>query len=250
MPGSEKFSLKNVANVGIIGNGNVAIDVARILGSPIDRLLPTDISQETLEEISSSDIQEINIYGRRGAVQAAMTIKELRQFSKISGISVRVFQDEIDASLSSASVHEAQIGSVQVTQQQRSRKRLFDLINSFPRTHTQDARVKVNFRFLLSPVSFAPPEITLTVNQLQGEPDKQVAVSTGKNITEKCDLLIRSIGYSSVQIDPDLPFDSKNGVVKNVGGKIIGNSYVTGWARTGPFGVIDTTMRNAFVNYI
>lgn len=251
MPGCEDFSFKTTEKLGIIGNGNVAIDIARVLASPISRLSPTDISSNALFSLSESSLKEINIYGRRGAIQSAMSVKELRYLHKISGISLRAFQDEIQNSLNLASVQEGKINLTQTTQQERARKRLFELINSLPREHDPQARVKVNLRFLLAPERFSDnKKLLLNVTSLQGKEYEQQAANTGKYIEEDCDMLIRSIGYSSLPIDKDLPFNEKEGVIRNVGGRVQDNVYVAGWARTGPFGVIDTTMRNVFVRNI
>lgn len=250
MPNSQDFDFTGVEKVGIIGNGNVAMDVARVLGSSIERLQPTDIAEKAFEVLRKSKIREIDIYGRRGPVQAAMTVKELRYLSKVPGISLRVLQDEVDKGLSPASQNEAMLNSVQTNQRERARKRLFDLINSLPREHNPNAQVKINLRFMLAPVDFTAPYLTLAKTTLQGPELQQIAVPSEETFKDNCDLLIRSIGYSSVQIDKSLPFDQELGTVKNLGGKIEGNNYVTGWARTGPFGVIDTTMRNVFVIHI
>jgi NADPH-dependent glutamate synthase beta subunit-like oxidoreductase len=248
MPESESFELSSINKIGIIGNGNVAMDVSRILSVPIEHLSNTDISWEALDVLSTSNVKEIDIYGRRGAVQAAMSVKELRYLSKVPGISIRVFEDEISKSVNANSIKEGSIDSVQVTQQQRARKRLFDLINSFPRQHNPDARVKINLRFLLSPLEYLDKSLKMSVNELQGPVYSQHSVETDKFLINQCDLAIRSIGYSSIQIDEDLPFNYKEGIVENLGGRVSPNCYVTGWARTGPFGVIDTTMRNVFVS--
>ena len=103
---------------------------------------------------------------------------------------------------------------------------------------------------MLSPISYNDSTLRLNINTLKGVYSNQIAVGTDKFLEDQCDLLIRSIGYTCVQIDPDLPFNTKEGIVENYGGRIQGNSYVTGWARTGPFGIIDTTMRNVFVLFI
>ena len=250
-PDSTGFSLRNIAKIGIVGNGNVAIDVARILGSPISRLEATDISSEALEILRESSLQEIDIYGRRGVVQAAMTVKELRYLCKVPGISVRVLEDEIIRSLSPGSIEEAMIGSVQTTQQERARKRLFDLIISLPREHNAEARVKINLRFLTSPERYETGRgIRLALTELKGLAYKQVARDSGKVVESRCDALVRSIGYHGINIEKELPFNDSEGTMENKGGWVQGNAYVAGWARTGPFGVIDTTMRSVFVRNI
>jgi adrenodoxin-NADP+ reductase len=250
MPGSSCLNLEGVRKVTIIGNGNVAMDVARILASPPQRLVSTDIDLEAFEALSKSEVKEIDVVGRRGPVQAAMTVKELRFLANVPGVSVRVLQDEFERGINENSIKEGQIASVPINQAQRAKRRLFDLMNSFPRTHSNDARVKVNLRFLLSPYTYEHPNIVFKETSLAGEPNKQVPVVGSRVESWESDLVIRSIGYKSEKIDEDLPFDSETGIVSNFGGKIEGNCFVAGWARTGPFGVVDTTMRSVFVRNI
>jgi hypothetical protein len=223
------------------------MDVARILSSPLDRLAKTDIDTEAFSALCESRIQEIDIIGRRGPVQAAMTVKELRYLTSIPGTSVRVFQDEIDKGLNLNSIKEGEISSVPTNQIQRAKRRLFDLMNSLPRVHPPDARVKINLRFLLNPESIEPPKVAFRKTSLTGELNKQSFVLTDEREVVDSDLVIRSIGYKSEKIDENLPFDEESGTVVNLGGKIENNCFVAGWARTGPFGVVDTTMRSVFV---
>ena len=247
MPYSKPLDLSQIERVHIIGNGNVAMDVARILASPLDRLVKTDIDTDALSALSKSKIKEIDIIGRRGPVQAAMSVKELRYLTSIPGLSLRVFQDEIDKGLNLNSIKEGEIQSIPTNQIQRAKRRLFDLMNSLPRVHSPEARVKINLRFLLNPEFIEPPKVGFRKTSLSGELNNQSFDLTDEREVVKSDLVIRSIGYKSEKIDENLPFDDETGTVLNVGGKIENNCFVAGWARTGPFGVVDTTMRSVFV---
>ncbi|CAG9323220.1 unnamed protein product [Blepharisma stoltei] len=247
LPGCDSFSLKGIKKVAIIGNGNVAIDLVRIMGSPIDRLEKTDISNIALEELRSSQIENIEVIGRRGAIQSAMTVKELRMLSNIPGISIRVFEDEIRDSLNESSQKEIDVNyDKEHFANTRARKRLFDLINSFPREHKTNSRVKIDFRYLLSPIRYEQGILTLQKNALVGNSYKQIARPLDSTIEIPCDLLFRSIGYKGIHIDGELPYDNKEGILINTEGKISENTYVSGWAKTGPYGVIDATMRSSF----
>jgi len=248
MPGSASFSLKGVNKVGIVGNGNVAVDVARILAQPLEVLAKTDISQQAFNELKDSEIREVEMIGRRGALQAAMTAKELRLLTKVEGLSFKVYEDEIQDSKNQASVEEGELNIIGATKlQTRARRRLFDLIDSLPRESTPGSRVQLTLRFLHSPISYKSPILTMERNTLCGPPFKQTCQGTGEFSTTQCDMLFRSIGYKGNSIDKDLPFDEELGVVKNTGGRVEEGVYVTGWAKTGPFGIIDTTMRNVFL---
>jgi NADPH-dependent glutamate synthase beta subunit-like oxidoreductase len=249
-PYAESFDLSKVETVGIIGNGNVAIDIARIMGMNWESLEKTDINRETVEALKSSNVKEIYMIGRRGAIQAAMTVKELRLLTMVPEISIRVFQDEIERSLNDVSQEEADLKSpVAISLQSRARRRLFDLMNSLPRVHKSSAKTKLDFRFLLEPVSYENNTLKLEKTALSGTKCNQIAHRTGEFLSLSADLVFRSIGYKCIKIDSDLPFDESRGIVQNIAGRVPGSSpvYVTGWAKTGPFGVIDTTMRSVFV---
>lgn len=249
MPGCESFDLRGIKNVAIIGNGNVAIDVVRIMGSSISRLDHTDISSAALEALMHSDVKTIDVIARRGAIQSAMTVKELRPLSKIPEISLRVFDDEIRAGLTENSLLEIDIkSSGESFGTHRARKRLYDLVNSLPREHKPDAKVNINFRFLLSPYKLEKNALCLHKNVLSGPVYKQSANSTGESTQIECDLLFRSIGYKGIHIDPSLPYDPKEGIIVNTDGKVNAKTYVSGWAKTGPYGVIDSTLRSASVS--
>lgn len=249
-PYADSFDLSNVETVGIIGNGNVAIDIARIMGTYCDSLQKTDINQDALNALRNSKVREIYMIGRRGAIQAAMTVKELRLLTNVPEISMRVFQDEIDRSMNQVSLEEADLDApVATNMQTRARRRLYDLLNSLPRTHKTSAKVKLDLRFLLDPVSYTNNTLKLEKTTLSGSKYGQIAQGTGEFETLSADLMFRSIGYKCVKIDSELPFNESRGIVQNIAGRVAGSTpvYVTGWAKTGPFGVIDTTMRSVFV---
>ncbi|XP_077298647.1 NADPH:adrenodoxin oxidoreductase, mitochondrial isoform X2 [Arctopsyche grandis] len=246
------------SSAAILGQGNVAMDVARILLTPVDILKKTDITENALAVLSDSKIKNVHLIGRRGPLQAAFTIKELRELIKLP--MCKTVWREKDF-----------IGIAEVTSGlARPKKRITELmlksLSEMNASSTYDKRFLPVF--CRSPLKFLTTELNrlvgveLALNQLIGDDLlTQTCVKTEQREILNCDLALRSIGYKSIQADPDIHFDFSNGRVANEHGRIIskdGNGvqfdkkivdpglYVSGWLRTGPVGVILTTMSNAF----
>lgn len=226
----------------ILGQGNVAIDIARILLTPIDRLKYTDITTHALEHLSNSKIRKVWLIGRRGPLQAAFTIAELREILKLEQCSTYWRAEDF-------------IGINEVVPTlPRPRKRLTELMLkslSEQSVNCTTAKNKLYPIFFRSPIEFlgskTVEKIKLSVNKLEGDNiHMQKAKPTGLTEEISCGIAFRSIGYKSVQIDTSIPFDDKNGRVINSTGKVDKNIYTAGWAATGPIGVILSTMTNAF----
>ncbi|KAG4078839.1 hypothetical protein HA402_007389 [Bradysia odoriphaga] len=253
LPGTEQYQPNlNVRTVAIIGQGNVAVDVARILLSPIDVLAKTDITRLALQTLSESKVENVYLIGRRGPLQAAFTIKELREMTKLPGVNILWRGEDF------VGINE------ELTNLQRPRKRLTELMLSSLSKQQQREEGKKSFFpiFLRSPQHIdGSNNLVLSVNNLVGHS----AVATSVTETLETDLIMRSIGYKSICLDKSLNFDEKQGLVNNVGGRVLkkqltgsDNSiddiedkfekglYVSGWLATGPTGVILTTMNNSF----
>lgn len=230
----------------VIGQGNVAMDVARILLTPIDKLKDTDITSYALEALSRSRVRKVSMVGRRGPLQAAFTTAELREIIKLEGC--KTFWREQDFE---------NVETILPTLA-RPRLRLTELmLKSLKESKTDSVHAKeLHPIFLRGPVEFRGDNelrsVRFAVNRLRGETVRdQVAETTGEFEEMPCGLALRSIGYKSVQIDEAIPFNAKKGCVRNTNGKVEGGCdvaplYVAGWAATGPTGVILTTMTNAF----
>jgi len=228
----------------IIGHGNVALDVARMLLTPVDQLKVTDMTQQALDAISKSRIKRVRIIGRRGPLQVSFTIKELREQTKLPGCASILKIEDFEG------IEEL------IPNMTRPARRLTELMlqtAKVPRdAHSADRTWEL--MFLRSPVEFiddgsgSVSEVKLGINALEGPSDKTRAVPTGRTETVASGLVLRSIGYKSVQIDPELPFDKSRGVVPNVDGRVTGlpGVYCCGWVQSGPVGVILTTMTAAF----
>lgn len=218
----------DVEHAVIVGQGNVALDVARILLTPVDELKKTDITEYSLETLTQSKVKKITLIGRRGPLQVAFTIKEFREMLKLPGVSTHFFKEQIN-----------DIDKI-ISDLPRPQKRLVQLMyDASQKTEVQDKLF--DLLFLRTPISILGTRkiegIELAVNHLEGEK----AVVTDEKYTLKCEIAFRSIGYQSIQADPDVPFDKISSTVPQSIGV-----YSVGWLSSGPVGVILSTMSNAF----
>ncbi|XP_078611448.1 NADPH:adrenodoxin oxidoreductase, mitochondrial-like [Branchiostoma floridae x Branchiostoma japonicum] len=236
----------------VLGQGNVALDVARILLTPLSILKKTDITDHAAAALETSQVKTVYIVGRRGPLQTAFTIKELREMTKLPDC--RPLLDPADFT-----GLEDKVKSLQ-----RPRKRLTELLIKTVQTggataqETQrlsQATKEWGLKFLRSPLEILPSEdgsrvsgIRLGVNQLEGSDDSARAIPTGETEVLSCGLVLRSIGYKSVPIDDTVPFVSHKGIIPNDAGRVTGckGLYCSGWVRRGPTGVILTTMTDGF----
>mmetsp|Transcript_24990 Transcript_24990/g.40556 ORF Transcript_24990/g.40556 Transcript_24990/m.40556 type:complete len:453 (+) Transcript_24990:70-1428(+) len=229
----------------VIGQGNVALDCARVLTKDIDDLAKTDISSQALELLSLSKIRSVSVVGRRGSAQAACTMKELRELTKLSNVGCMVRPEELEQSHTAASLEEIA--------KTRPVKRMDDLLTKTSLGYDNAAKQKrnVQLRFLASPSAIhSDPNgriasITLQHNKLIGEPFHQKAVPITDSFEQlDCGLLIRSIGYKSTPLE-GVPFDTQNNVVKHTHGKVEDGLYASGWVKRGPVGIIGTNIVDA-----
>ena len=231
----------------VIGNGNVALDVARMLALTREELAPTDTTDAAIEAIVASGISEILVLGRRGPVQGAWTPAELHELGELAGADVLVDPDELD--LDSASEVELEQGSNIV---QRNVEILRDFAS---RTPTGKPRA-VGLRFRVSPVAILGEErveaIELVRNRLEPDGRGRVrAVATDEREVIECGIVFRSVGYRGVGV-PGAPFDEQSGIMPNVAGRVLGEDgahtpgfYCAGWIKRGPTGVIGTNKKDA-----
>ncbi len=227
----------------IIGQGNVAADVSRILAKTVDELKHTDIAQHALDALAQSRVKNIYVIGRRGPAQAKFTSKELKEFGVLEDCAPVVNED--DLALNPASAAElADKGNA-------GGKKVYDLFSGFAQDDAgADARARrCIFTFLQSPLEIRGEgrveQVLLEKNALSGEPFRQSARGTGETLSLDAGILFRSIGYHGVPM-PGVPFDEARGVFSNERGRIVNNGavepglYVSGWIKRGPTGVIGT----------
>lgn len=254
LPGSENFKADLTGKKAvIIGAGNVALDIARILLSPVENLSTTDISAEALAHIRDTNtIDDVTIVARRGILNAAFTIKELRELTKIKSIKCDISVEENFKNLNIEQV---------LTKLSRPRKRLTEFMLKMTISSDTSVTKTLKFAFLKTPVEILGDNDSKKVtgvkfkrNEYNIDFIKSLEKADSEDILNKipctqikdadaeilpADLVIRSIGFKNVSIDPDLPFDKKTGVILNDKGKVDGKDglYCTGWIKRGPRGL-------------
>jgi adrenodoxin-NADP+ reductase len=237
----------------IIGQGNVAIDCARILSKTRAELAETDIAAHALDALSASKVKRVHVVGRRGHVQAAFTMKELREVTRLADTAFVVAVEELHRGRTAASLAEIEAG--------RPRKRMDALLAETAAAAGPSSKSReLRMRFLLAPARVLPSAtdpsevgaLEFSVTELTGEAEKQGAAATGKLETIKAGMVLRSIGYKSVPVDPVVPFDDKRSVVRNASGRVVHEDgspfpglYVSGWLKRGPTGIIGTNITDA-----
>lgn len=241
-------------HVVVVGNGNVAIDVARILVIERERLARTDIADHALNVLRKSKVRRVTLLGRRGPAQASFTNPELREFGRLDGVSVDVAKDELELDRKSQALVEGD------RMRQRNMKTLAEYAERTPGEPTGTERWTVGFRFLVSPVEILGEEgavtgVRIEKNRLVSENDGSGGTSwaqgTGETELIGCGMVLRSVGYRGTPI-PGVPFDERRCIVPNNAGRVLGKDgrhlpgeYVVGWAKRGPSGVIGTNKADA-----
>ncbi|TDH71916.1 uncharacterized protein CCR75_003439 [Bremia lactucae] len=252
------IDLTQTETVVIFGQGNVALDCARILTKNVEELAITDIATHAVKALRTSRIKNVYIIGRRGSAQAAFTIKEVRELTNLNGVACVVDPKDIINSMTVASKVELQ--------EHRARKRMSELLEKAAERFNSaiESKRTVQIKFLSAPVKIFADEkdptrvgaIVTEKNKLTGEPNNQCAVGTGEFETIPCGLVLRSIGYKSLPIETNIPFDKSRSVIMNDQGRIVtrtgdGNQqpvlgfYCTGWVKRGPSGIIGTNTMDA-----
>jgi ferredoxin--NADP+ reductase len=229
----------------VIGQGNVAMDVARMLAKTADELKGTDVASHALTAFVNSQVRDIYIVGRRGPAQAKFTPPELRELGELPDADVVV--NAKDLLLSSADESE-------VVQEQYIAKNMA-LLRQMSTRPSQGKPRRVHLCFKLSPVRIESTDgrvasMVLERTRLVGEAGAQQAVGTQETIEIPCGLVFRSVGYQGTPID-GVPFDAKSGTIPNVSGrvtsdgKIVPGLYTAGWIKRGPSGVVGTNKPDA-----
>ncbi len=222
----------------VIGAGNVALDVARILCSPHERLNRTDIADHALAALKESSITEVMVVGRRGAAQGAFTTPELKELPEFTESGVDVDPAEVTDQLGEDALS-------------RPAKRNLAVLRGYAATPTAPGSRHITLRFQRTPVEIRGDgrveEIVFARNALRIDDEGWVsAVDTGERETVATSLVLRAVGYRGVAID-GLPFDERRGVIPNDEGRIQGveREYVAGWIKRGPTGIIGTNKKCA-----
>jgi len=230
--------------VAVVGNGNVAMDVARILASTYDELHRTDIADYALEALSHSNITDIYLLGRRGPAQAAFTNPELKELGEMEDADVIILPEEVALD----PISQADMIAHPDPMVTKNMATLADFASRQP----QGKRRRIHLRFLVSPLEIGGEthveNIKLVKNGLRLGSDGSVrAQATDQLETLPIDLVFRSIGYVGVAL-PGVPFNAAAGVIPNKDGRVfdpetdltVPGEYAVGWIKRGANGIIGT----------
>ncbi len=242
------FSHESAAVVGV---GNVAMDVARILCRTTDELAKTDIADYALEALSHSKIKEVYMLGRRGPAQAAFTNPELRELGELAGADVWV--PPAEAALDALSQAALDAGK------DRATSRKVSMIGEYAKREGTDKARKLVLRFLVSPEELYDDEahrvtgMRIVHNELYATDDGALRPRATEKVEDlSVGLVFRSVGYQGVPL-PDVPFDTRRYSIPNEKGRVLDpetsqpvrGEYAAGWIKRGPSGVIGTNKPDA-----
>jgi len=234
--------LDKVSHVSLIGNGNVSLDVARMLLTNVDVLSKYDVPHNVLDVLATSAIKHVSIIGRRGPLEAAFTMKELREMINLPEASMVPLPHSLLTPPPSSDLTRQQTRVLQLLQ-----KGSKNTPGSTPKSWSLD--------FFRSPIGLVPPTSTrpaqLSLSHTALDPETQRAVPTGETSTLSTDLVITSLGFHG---EPTVNFyDPGLRHLRTVSGRIITstgatlrNVYASGWASTGAKGVLASTMMNGY----
>ena len=234
----------------VIGNGNVAADVARVLTLSARELERTDIADHALEALRESRIEEVIVLGRRGPAQAAFTSAELRELGHLDGVDLRVEPGDVELDAVSQGWL-AEAGTF------TARKNV-ELLREFATQPARgDARRRIALRFLRSPVAIRGSgrveAVDVRRNRIVRAEDGTLRAHATDDAVEtiECGLVLRSVGYRAVPL-PDVPFDERHFVLPNERGRVLAPDgeplpgvYAVGWIKRGPTGILGTNKRDA-----
>ena len=245
-----EFDLLSAERAVVVGNGNVALDVARMLVLAPDELAPTDTADHALDVLARGRVSEVVILGRRGPAQAAFTNPELLELGELADADVIVDRDELERALAVADPH---------AEEDITSRRNVEILRDYAAREPKGRPKRIVLRFLLSPAAFLADEhgrlgaVELIRNELVPAPGGGLrAQPTDQRETIPAGLAFRAIGYRGIPL-PGVPFDERAAVIPNRAGRVLDpdtntplpGEYVVGWIKRGPSGVIGTNKKDA-----
>ncbi|BBY08547.1 FAD-dependent oxidoreductase [Mycobacterium noviomagense] len=224
----------------VVGNGNVALDVARMLVTDPDALARTDIADHALQSLRPCGVEEVVIIGRRGPLQTVFTTLELRELGDLEGVDVVVDPAQLEG-----------ISDDDAAAAGKTARQNIKVLREYAARALRPGHRRIVLRFLTSPIEIKGDgkveHIVLGRNELVSDDNGQmVAKDTGAREQLPVQLVVRSVGYRGVPT-PGLPFDDHSGTIPNTNGRVAGsrNEYVVGWIKRGPTGVIGTNKKDS-----
>ncbi len=234
----------------VIGNGNVAADVARMLALPRAELEVTDTADHAIEALASSGIKEIVVLGRRGPAQASFTNPEVRELGELTEADIIIDPAEME-------LDEASRAYIDSEDCDPTNRRNVEIFTEFAHREPEGKRKRVVMRFCVSPVEIKGDgkveSIVIGRNELNEDESGAIrARDSGEREELECGLILRSIGYKGIGLD-GIPFDSGRGLIPNEAGRVtelesgeqLPGHYAVGWIKRGPSGVIGTNKKDA-----
>ncbi len=243
------FKLDQAKRAVVIGNGNVALDVARMLALDDAELRKTDIADHAIELLDASTIEEIVVLGRRGPAQAAYTNPEVKELGELEQADVIVSPEEIE-------LDPASKAWIESDEADKTARVNVEIVQEYATRQPTGKPKKVALRFLSSPVEIKGGDrvesIVIGRNELVDVDGNLKARDTGEREELACDLILRSVGYTGVPLR-GVPFDERRGTILNEDGRVLESHggdhrtghYTAGWIKRGPSGVIGTNKKCA-----
>ena len=239
---NDRFDLSG-SRVAVVGVGNVAMDVTRILVKDPEDLASTDIAHYALDALRKSRIKEVVVLGRRGPVQAKFTPKEIQEIGSLRDVDVMVRTRDL----------ELDEYSLQAMRTDKPARRNVQYMMERARLGSQGGSRRVRLQFLASPVEILSTDgrvsaVRVERNRLVADEQGWIrSVGTGVSEIVPVDLVFRSVGYRGVPL-PGIPFDERKGVIPSAQGRVLNRrgeangtgEYVVGWIKRGPTGLIGT----------
>jgi len=237
----------SAARAVVVGNGNVAVDVARMLALTEAELAATDTTDEAIAAILGSGIEEILVLGRRGPAQAAFTTPELIELTELEGADLVVDAADLELDPASAAALEDDTALA---------RRNVEVLREVAATAPAGKPKTVRLRFCASPVAILGEgrveAVEVVRNELVADAGGRIrAVSTEEREVIPCGIVLRSVGYRGTAM-PGVPFDEERATIRNDGGRVLGDDgaplpgvYCSGWIKRGPSGVIGTNKKDA-----
>jgi ferredoxin--NADP+ reductase len=243
---AEAFTL-DAESVAVVGVGNVAVDVARILVKDPAALHATDIPHPVLEALTASKVREVHMIGRRGPAQAKFTTKELRELGELADVDIEVRPGELDLDAFDPTGQ-----STQLAESDRRVRGNLAAMRDWAGRPAGGAGRRLAVRFWLRPVEVTGTERVSGLTVERTRLDEQGRFTgTGEHETIPAQMVFRSVGYQSVPL-AGVPFDENTATVPHAEGRVLGpdgaplpGEYVAGWLKRGPTGVVGTNKSDA-----
>jgi len=243
------FKLDQAKRAVVIGNGNVALDVARMLALDDAELRKTDTADHAIELLDASTIEEIVVLGRRGPAQAAYTNPEVKELGELEEADVVVDPAEVE-------LDPASRAWIESDEADKTARVNVEIVEEYAKREATGKPKRIVLRFLASPIEIKGGDrvesIVIGRNELVEQDGSLRARDTGEREELECDLVLRSVGYTGVPL-PGVPFDERRGTILNDGGRVLeshggehrAGHYTAGWIKRGPSGVIGTNKKCA-----